>query len=138
MRCIRNTNSVRLAGIDLNLLVSLDTVLETRNLTTAAKRLGRTQPAVSHALKKLRELLGDPLLVRTREGMQPTPRALELRPAVRAAIAAAELVLQPMPAFDPATAHRTFKLVAVDQVAFQVLPALAERLAATPNLRIDV
>ena len=136
MTCIRQTYAVRLAGIDLNLLISLDAVLETQNITAAAKQLGRTQPAISHALRRLRELLDDPLLVRTREGMRPTPRALELKPAVRAALAAAEVVLQPAPAFDPATAHRTFTVVAVDQVAFQMLPALAGKLP--PGIRIDV
>lgn len=129
---------VRLAGIDLNLLTSLDAVLETQNLTVAARRLGLTQPAVSHALKRLRELLGDPLLVRTKRGMQPTPRALELRPAVRDALAAAAAVLQAAPAFDPATSQRTFVISLPDQAAFQILPALANRLVDTPSIRIDV
>jgi DNA-binding transcriptional LysR family regulator len=129
---------VRLAGIDLNLLTSLDAVLETQNLTVAAKRLGLTQPAVSHALKRLRELLGDPLLVRTKRGMQPTPRALELRPAVRDALAAAAAVLQAAPAFDPATSQRVFSIAAVDQAMFQILPALANRLVAAPGIRLDI
>jgi DNA-binding transcriptional LysR family regulator len=129
---------MRLAGIDLNLLTSLDAVLETQNLTVAAKRLGLTQPAVSHALKRLRELLGDPLLVRTKRGMQPTPRALELRPAVRDALAAAAVVLQAAPAFDPATSQRAFSLALPDQAAFQMLPALANRLIDAPGIRIDV
>lgn len=129
---------MRLAGIDLNLLTSLDAVLETQNLTVAAKQLGLTQPAVSHALKRLRELLGDDLLVRTKRGMQPTPRALELRPAVRDALAAAAAVLQAAPAFDPATSQRAFSIVAPDQVAFHVFPALANRLIEAPGLRIDL
>ncbi|MBA2543705.1 MAG: LysR family transcriptional regulator [Deltaproteobacteria bacterium] len=129
---------MRLAGIDLNLLTSLDAVLETQNLTVAAKRLGLTQPAVSHALKRLRELLGDPLLVRTKRGMQPTPRALELRPAVRVALAAAAAVLQAAPAFDPAVSQRTFAISLPDQAAFQILPALANLLVDAPGIRIDV
>jgi DNA-binding transcriptional LysR family regulator len=130
---------VRLAGIDLNLLTSLDAVLETQNLTLAARRLGLTQPAVSHALKRLRDLLGDPLLVRTKRGMTPTPRALELRPAVRDALAAAAAVLQAAPAFDPATAQRTFAIALDDRTAFQVLPAVANRLMQdAPGVRIEV
>jgi DNA-binding transcriptional LysR family regulator len=139
MTIIRHANDVRLAGIDLNLLTSLDAVLETQSVTRAAKQLGVTQPAVSHALRRLRELLGDPLLVRTASGMQPTPRAVELRPAVRAALAAAEVVLQAAPAFDPATTERTFTIAVVDQGAFQLLPALVARLLRdAPGIRIDI
>jgi len=139
MTCIRHAHDVRLAGVDLNLLISLDAVLETQNVTLAAKQLGVTQPAVSHALRRLRDLLGDPLLVRTAHGMRPTPRAIELRPAVRAALAAAEVVLQAAPPFDPATADRTFAIAIVDQGAFQLLPALAARLVDdAPTVRIEV
>src|SRR5438477_3921240 len=109
---------MRLAGIDLNLLTALDALLEENNVTRASRRLGVTQPATSHALRRLRELFGDPLLVRTPAGMQPTPRARELRPAVRAALAAAEAVLQAAPAFDPATADRTFVATIPDQAGF--------------------
>lgn len=129
---------MRLAGIDLNLLTSLDAVLETQNLTLAAKRLGLTQPAVSHSLKRLRELLGDPILVRTKRGMTPTPRALELRPAVRDALAAAAAVLQAAPAFDPRASQRAFAIALPDQAAFQMLPLLANELTDAPGLRIDV
>jgi DNA-binding transcriptional LysR family regulator len=130
---------MRLAGIDLNLLTSLDAMLETQSVTLAARQLGRTQPAVSHALRRLRDLLGDPLLVRTAQGMRPTPHALELRPKVRAALAAAEGVLQAAPPFDPATADRAFAISIVDQAAFQLLPKLAARLVdAAPHVRIEV
>src|SRR5215218_7915769 len=129
---------MRLAGIDLNLLTSLDALLATQSVTRAAKELGRTQPAVSHALRRLRELLGDELLVRTPKGMQPTPRALELRPAVRAAIEAAEAVLQEAPTFDPARAERTFVVAMPDQTSFLLLPPLIARIAReAPGVRID-
>lgn len=120
---------VRLAGIDLNLLTSLDVLLEERNVTRAARRLGVSQPAVSHNLRRLRELLGDPLLVRSPGGMQATPRAAELKPQVRALLDAAEAVLQAAPTFDPASAERAFVLAMADQAAAQLLPPLAERLA---------
>jgi DNA-binding transcriptional LysR family regulator len=130
---------VRLAGIDLNLLTALDALLATQNVTRAARDLGRTQPAVSHALRRLRELLGDELLVRTPRGMQATPRGNELRPAVRAALEAAEAVLQAAPAFEPGSAERTFALAMADQMAFLLLPPLFERLAReAPGVRIEV
>jgi DNA-binding transcriptional LysR family regulator len=130
---------MRLAGIDLNLLTSLDVLLEEASVTRAAKRLGKTQPAVSHNLRRLRELLGDPLLVRTPHGMQATPRAHELRPAVRAALEAAETVLQAAPRFDPARAERSFVLAMADQAAFQLLPPLVQRLAvAAPGITLQL
>lgn len=130
---------MRLVGIDLNLMTSLDALLEERNVTRAAARLGLTQPAVSHSLRRLRDLLGDELLVRTPQGMRPTPRALELRPAVRAALDAAEAVLQAAPAFDPRRAERRFTVAVIDQAAFQLMPQLVERMTReAPGVRIDV
>ena len=139
IQCIRDTYGVRLAGIDLNLLTSLDVLLDEKNVTRAARRLGRSQPAVSHHLRRLRELLGDPLLVRTPRGMQTTPRAAELRPAVRATLEAAEAVLQAAPRFDPARAERGFVLAMVDQAAFQLLPPLVTRIAeAAPRITLQL
>ena len=130
---------MRLAGIDLNLLTSLDALLAEQNVTRAARRLGVSQPAVSHSLRRLRDLLGDPLLVRGKTGMAATPRALELRAAVRAALDAAEVVLRAAPVFDPATAERTFVVSMADQQSFLLLPPLVERLAReAPGIRIDV
>ncbi len=130
---------MRLAGVDLNLLTSLDALLEDRNVTRAARRLGVSQPAMSHNLRRLRELLGDPILVRATTGMQATPRALELRPAVRTALEAAEAVLQAAPRFDPARAERRFVLAMADQVAFVLLPRLLARFAAVaPGLALDL
>ncbi|MGN6108667.1 MAG: LysR family transcriptional regulator [Kofleriaceae bacterium] len=130
---------MRLAGIDLNLMTALDALLEERSVTRAASRLGLTQPAVSHALRRLRELLGDELLVRTSQGMRPTPRANELRPAVRAALEAAAVVLQAAPRFEPRSAARTFRIASADQATFQLIPALIARLSEiAPGIRIDI
>ena len=130
---------MNLVGVDLNLLTALDALLEEASVTRAAGRLHLSQPAVSHALRRLRELLGDPLLVRTPRGLQPTPRARELRPQVRAALAAAAEVLQAAPPFDPATAERTFKLTGADQAAVAILPRLIPRLAAVaPGVRLTL
>lgn len=130
----------KLAGIDLNLLTALDALLGERNVTRAARRLGLSQPAASHALRRLRALLGDELLVRTSDGMAPTPRAVALREAVRTALEAAEVVLQAgPPAFDAATAERTFAVAMVDQAAFLIMPRLMERLRRqAPGIRIDM
>jgi DNA-binding transcriptional LysR family regulator len=139
MISIRHVDSVNLAAIDLNLLTSLDALLAEQNVTRAAKRLGRSQPAVSHALRRLRDLLDDPLLVRDKAGMAATPRALALRGPVRAALDAAEVVLRSKPVFDPATAARTFTVSMADQGSFLLLPPLVERLAReAPGIRIEV
>lgn len=72
-----------ISRVDLNLLVYLDVLLRERNVTKAANHLGITQPAMSNGLRRLRDLFGDPLLVRTSEGMTATERATELQPLVR-------------------------------------------------------
>ena len=74
---------MNISKIDLNLLVYLDVLLKECNVTRAADRLNITQPAMSNGLKRLRELLNDPILVRTSQGMQPTRRALHHKPIVR-------------------------------------------------------
>lgn len=136
---IRHVDTVNLAAIDLNLLTSLDALLVEQNVTRAAKRLGLSQPAVSHALRRLRDLLDDPLLVRDKAGMAATPRALALRGPVRAALDAAEVVLRSKPAFDPATAERTFTISMADQGSFLLLPPLVQRLAReAPGIRVEV
>src|ERR1700743_3021411 len=73
--------------LDLNLLVVFDAVMQERNATRAAERLNMSQSAVSHALGRLRAMLGDELFVRTPEGMTPTPQAERLAPSVRQALA---------------------------------------------------
>lgn len=118
-----------LTAMDLNLLVVLDVLLAERSVTRAGKRLGLSQPAVSNALGRLREALGDPLLVRTPQGMVPTPRALALEQPLRDALARIDLALGDTPdAFQPALSRRTFSLAATDYVQLVVLPPLLARL----------
>ena len=81
---------MNISRIDLNLLVYLDVLLRQSNVTRASEELGISQPAMSNSLRRLRDLFNDPLLIRTREGMQPTDRALELKPLVRKVLFAAE------------------------------------------------
>jgi DNA-binding transcriptional LysR family regulator len=118
-----------LTGIDLNLVVALDALLGERHVTRAAERLGITQPAASHALARLRELFGDPLLVRGPRGaMVPSALATRLAPQIRKVLEDLAGVLRGE-TFDPATARRTFRLGASDYVELVMLPRLAARLA---------
>src|SRR5215510_6748291 len=95
--------------IDLNLLRVLDVLLEERGVTRAAARLGMTQSAVSHALSRLRDQLGDPLFVRTPAGMIPTPRAERLSAPLRAALEGMERALEDRThAFEAKTAKKRF------------------------------
>ncbi|MCW3479217.1 LysR substrate-binding domain-containing protein [Neisseriaceae bacterium JH1-16] len=116
-----------LRRIDLNLLVILEALLAERHISRAAERLHMSQPAVSHALGRLRQLFDDPLLVRGAQGMAPTARALELNRPLAEALRQVHAVLGPT-AFDPATAERTFRLGMSDYGAAAVLPALIKML----------
>ena len=126
-----------LAAVDLNLLRALDALLAEQHVTRAAARLGVTQSAASHALGRLRELLGDPLLVRGPRGtLLPTARAEELAPVVERALAELAAAWRGA-AFAPATAQRRFTIGASDYAELVVLPALAARIAAAAP-RIDL
>ncbi|KAB0499946.1 LysR substrate-binding domain-containing protein [Pseudomonas vancouverensis] len=116
-----------LRRIDLNLLVILDALLSEQHVTRAAERLHLSQPAVSHALARLRDLLGDPLLVRGGAGLVPTPRALELMAPLAEALAQVQALLAPR-GFDAATTQRRFRLAMSDYGAAIVLPGLIRTL----------
>jgi DNA-binding transcriptional LysR family regulator len=117
-----------LLNFDLNLLVILHTLLEERSVTRTGARLGRTQSAISNALKRLRDGLGDPLLVRTPDGLSPTPRAVELAPLVARIVEDAGACIAPPGAFDPATAEARFTLGAPDRFSLPVFLPLLEHL----------
>ncbi len=124
--------------LDLNLLRVFDEVMAERSLTRAAHKLAITQPAVSNAMRRLREALDDELLVRHGQGVQPTPRALALWPAVRGALSQLQQTLAPNP-FDPATANTTFVLAMADATASTLVPALyaiIEREAPGVSVRV--
>lgn len=119
-----------LAGVDLNLLLALDALLAERHVTRAAQRLGITQSAASHALARVRDLLGDPVLVRGPRGtMIPTPRAAALAPAVHRILVDLSAVLRGDTAFEPATARRTFHIGASDYVELVLLPRFVAHVA---------
>src|ERR1700688_2096337 len=99
-------------AFDLNLLIVFDAVMEERNVTRAGGRIGLSQPAVSHALNRLRYMLKDELFIRAPQGMVPTPRAEQLWVPLRRALSEMQLALEPE-TFVPQVATRTFVL-AVD------------------------
>ena len=120
--------ATRLSTTDLNLFVAFDALVAEGNVTRAAERVGLTQPAMSHALARLRKLVDDPLFVRTSQGMSPTPRALELALPIRRALGEIDSALNERESFDPQAARRTFTLAAVDFGSLVVLPPLLARV----------
>jgi DNA-binding transcriptional LysR family regulator len=104
---------VSISSLDLNLVLVLHTVLAERNVARAAERLHVTPSAVSNALARLREVLGDPLVTRKGRGVVPTPRAAELAPGLARIVGELEAMLSTTP-FDPATCARTFTLAVSD------------------------
>ena len=126
-------------NIDLNLLVYLDVLLREKNVTRSAMKLGITQPAMSNVLKRLRVLLDDPLLVKTSEGMTATERAIALQPLVRAAVEAAERVVEDHSDFNPKTDNRIFRVMASDYAESTLIPkALSYLRENAPNITLDV
>jgi DNA-binding transcriptional LysR family regulator len=123
---------------DLNLLVIFDGVMQEKNLTRAGKRLGMSQPAVSHALARLRYLLKDEIFVRTPEGMRPTPRAERIAEPVRAALQELQVTLD-ADEFVAADSSREFTVAASNYAARAVIPALVRRIAElAPSVVLDV
>src|SRR5438132_1941637 len=119
-------------AFDLNLLIVFDAVMQERSVTRAGSRIGLSQPAMSHALNRLRYMLKDELFVRTPEGMVPTPRAEMLAQPLRNALSEMQLALEPA-VFDAAVSDRRFTL-ALHNYAAVVLaaPMSAAAPAAAP------
>jgi DNA-binding transcriptional LysR family regulator len=133
-----NLISPNFRTLDLNLLRVFDEVMAERSLTKAAHNLALTQPAVSNAMRRLRETLGDDLVRRSGQGLEPTPRANALWPSVREALRQLQASLSPSH-FDPATSTATFILAMADATASELIPGLlnlVERDAPGVNLRV--
>ena len=129
---------MNLASLDLNLLVALDALLLEANVSRAAMRIGLSQPATSHALQRLRDILGDPLLVRVGARMELTPRAQALRAPLAQALDQVRGLFMPDD-FDAARSERRFRLMMPDLAVELLMPPLMKRLdAAAPGVRIDV
>jgi DNA-binding transcriptional LysR family regulator len=130
---------MNLTALDLNLLVVLRALLVERSVTRAARRVGLSQPATSHALSRLRDALGDPLFVRSGRELVPTPRAEGLRDALDDALGRLERALDAPRPFEPRRATRTFTIGTSDYASFVLLPALLARLAsAAPGIDLRV
>ncbi|WP_437939665.1 LysR family transcriptional regulator [Sorangium sp. So ce341] len=120
---------MNLSRVDLNLFLVLHAVLEERSATQAARRLHVTQSAVSNALARLRHIIGDPLVVRGGRGLVPTPRALQLRPLVDAAVSQLQAIIDARQCFDPAQSTRQFTLACGDNHAADDVPGIVEELS---------
>lgn len=122
------TGLARLAAVDLNLLVPLLALLEERSVTSAAARVGMTQPAMSHALRRMRRLFSDELLVRRGSAMTPTPRGLTLLAPLRNALRETAEIVRPA-GFDPTTDRRVVTLAMTSSSARVLIGEVARLLA---------
>ncbi|HSI03925.1 MAG: LysR family transcriptional regulator [Myxococcota bacterium] len=129
---------MNISDMDLNLLRALDVLVRERNVTRAGRALGLSQPAMSNALTRLRQVTGDPLLVRSPEGMLPTPRALELAEPVRQALALLSRAVSEHETFVPERATGNFRIALLDHSAFVFMPLIVKRLAAVaPKVSVE-
>ena len=132
-------HAMNLNALDLNLVKILDSLLSERSVSAAGRRVGLSQPAASHALRRLREVLADPLLVPSQGGSVLTPRAEALREPVRRALAALEETFHPPVGFDPGTVRRVFAIASTDFVGLIVMPKIWPLVAKhAPGIEIDV
>lgn len=131
-------HSTNLSSLDLNLLVALDALIAESHVGRAAARVGLSQPAMSHALARLRDTLCDPLLVRTGARMELTPRAEGLKAPLASALEQVRGLFAAEP-FNPATTTRSFTIMMPDLVLAFILPALIQRVGAeAPRARVQV
>lgn len=130
---------IDLRRIDLNLLILFEILMEERNVSRAADRAALSQSAMSHALARLREMLEDPVLVRTKNGMEPTDRAKQLRGPVIKALTELGDSLLIQEHFDPLSDDRCFTLVATDYVESLLMPPLLRRLSEEgPHIHLAI
>jgi DNA-binding transcriptional LysR family regulator len=131
-------NPINFRTLDLNLLRVFDEIMKERSLTRAAHNLALTQPAISNALRRFRETVGDELIKRHGHAMLPTPRALALWPSVREALNQLQEVLSPS-RFTPAAAKTTFVLAMADATAAKLMPGLVKVMdQQAPGISIRV
>src|SRR5271166_904634 len=131
----RPQHEIKLANLDLNLLVSLDALLQERSVSRAAARLGLSQPSLSASLARLRRHFRDDLLDRVGNHYELTPLAAQLAEQTTSALAAVARVFASEPAFDPATAEREFTVLISDYAITVLGPQLAA-LQQAPNVRL--
>jgi DNA-binding transcriptional LysR family regulator len=122
---------VNITGIDLNLLIAFESLLDERHVGRAASRVGLSQPAFSNAIARLRVRLDDPLFVRTSQGMLPTPRAEQLGGPIRSALSLLRQTLEAPRSFDPNTSAQRFRIALSDDVELRVAPLLSRAVKST-------
>lgn len=128
-----------LRRVDLNLLFVFEALMAERHVTRAARRIGITQPAMSNALSRLRNLMDDPLLVRTATGMEPTRRAQELIEPTRKILHEIQKVLASEGEFDPSVSRQTFSIRMSDLLIYLIGPKLIDRVRrAAPGIQLNV
>jgi DNA-binding transcriptional LysR family regulator len=133
------TMAKNLRGVDLNLLVVFEALVEERSISRAAGRVGLTPSAVSHALQRLRVTLGDDLLVRNRDGMEPTPHAVKLASSFSESLDRIAQALEMPRSFDPSSAHRNFHLAVSEYVSAFVMLRLSTYLRThAPDISLTV
>lgn len=124
---------------DLHLLMCFDALAATHSVSRAAQRMGITQPAMSNVLARLRKTYSDPLFVKSRGGVSPTPKALELVEPTRRALDQVARVLAPAGPFDPRTARARLTATATDYIAFVLMPRLVQRLERlAPGIELEI
>lgn len=130
---------MRFKGLDLNLLVVFDALMETRSVTRAAERIGLTQPATSAALRRLRDYFNDEIVVAVGKRMHPTPFAEGLHPQIQLALKGVERAISTPTTFDPATSSRRFRIIGSDYIMVAVLVPLIERFSRiAPDVRVEI
>lgn len=129
---------MRFKGLDLNLLVAFNVLIETRSVSRAAEQLHLSQPAMSAALGRLRDYFGDDLLVLQGKRMFPTAYAESLVPMVQDTLRQIDALISTSTSFDPATSQRTFRLIASDYITAAIIAPLSRRLATSaPSIRLE-
>lgn len=123
-------HAMNISSFDLNLLPIREAMIEERNVSRAAKRVGLSQPALSNALRRMREAFNDPLFVRTAQGMRPTPRAEQLTVPLRAALAHTRFALSGEREFNAKTTIQTFRVAMNDYSEWLVASPLVARICA--------
>jgi DNA-binding transcriptional LysR family regulator len=130
---------MKLTQLDLNLLLALDALLTLKSVTRAAEQLFISQPAMSHALNRLRAVFNDPLLVRTPQGMQATAKGTQLYQGVHQILRQLENHLNEPSHFEPASSIRRFRICTTDYVECVLIPPLVQRLATcAPGVQIEI
>ena len=129
---------MKIKDTDLNLFIAFDVIYTEKNLTKSGQVLGITQPAVSNALARLRDLFNDELFIRTSRGMIPTPVANQLIGDIRNALSLIQNTISVSEKFDPSTAKMTFKISIGDTSEYRLLPLLIKELAEiAPKVKVE-